>query len=457
MPFDPNKYLEKKSAFNPDAYLSKASKPSQTESLLRGAAQGLSMQYADEIAGALGAAKHALKTGEISPETYRKERDIYRAADEEARQENPKTFLASEVAAGMLPTLAPGIGGVSAGKAALQGALMGLGGSKSDLTKGDISDAAIDTSVGGLLGAGLGKLGGSGTNLPNSLKQKAVQDAVAATGATRAEAEKFAKDAGEQLLKRGLIKMGDSPKSIAKRLAIAEEEATKGINNALKEASYKKVTATTEDALGAVDRKIADLKSGGAGHADQVRQLEKIKEDLAESLGKGEHSLLNIEKQKRSFGDVNWRDPEKAMARKGAYRALRDLTEEKLAMEAPHLQQQFTENKKLYGLLDPIQEAAEKRALQLNQHPVLGLNDIASLGTGGIIGSQYGRSPLGAIAGLIGRRVIGPRVKPTLAVLENAAASATKPLGLIPKEAAKRAATASSASVKRLMDEVLSE
>ncbi|NIU82804.1 MAG: hypothetical protein GWN64_04820, partial [Candidatus Thorarchaeota archaeon] len=50
MPFDPDKYLSKKTGFDPDAYLAKKEeKPSQMEAVVEGAKEGASFGFLDEL------------------------------------------------------------------------------------------------------------------------------------------------------------------------------------------------------------------------------------------------------------------------------------------------------------------------------------------------------------------------------------------------------------------------
>ena len=74
--------------------------PSILESVGRGALQGASMGFADEIAGAIGAA--------TSKKTYTEARDESRAAFDLAKSTNPKAYLAGEVGGGFAGALAPG-------------------------------------------------------------------------------------------------------------------------------------------------------------------------------------------------------------------------------------------------------------------------------------------------------------------------------------------------------------
>ena len=149
------------------------------ESFARGAAQGATFGFADEIAGAAGAVGASLSGDPRSfGDAFRAERDESRAAFRAAEEANPKISLAGNLIGGAAVPL-PGGGVVGLGRAALRGgqairagakagakvgaatgAAFGLGSSEADLTRGDFGGAARDTAqgavVGGALGAGVG-------------------------------------------------------------------------------------------------------------------------------------------------------------------------------------------------------------------------------------------------------------------------------------------------------------
>lgn len=146
------------------------------ESLGRGAAQGATMGFGDEIQGAVQAAgMKALPDwlgGSDDPRSladlYREQRDVARKENADASAANPKTYLAGELAGGAAPAIAtaggaaaPKAAGIgqrllrAAGTGAKWGAVTGLGDSRADLTKGDIGGAASDTAQGAALGAGV--------------------------------------------------------------------------------------------------------------------------------------------------------------------------------------------------------------------------------------------------------------------------------------------------------------
>ena len=71
--------------------------------------------------------------------------------------------------------------------------------------------------------------------------------------------------------------------------------------------------------------------------------------------------------------------------------------------------------KKTYGVLAPINEAAERRAATLNQSPFGGLLDVAAAGAAGAsVGGLPGLAT--GVAAATGRKVIAPRIASSAAV-----------------------------------------
>jgi hypothetical protein len=146
---------------------------SKTESLARGAAQGATMGFADELVGTAKGMWDDAKSlftgtdanGGVKPEfdqfgnvtngdkltgKYKEYRDEYRAADDAAKEANPKTFMAGEIGGGLVTAAIPGAGTVK-GAAALGGA-SGLGMSEAE----DLAGMAKDTAIGAGVGAAAG-------------------------------------------------------------------------------------------------------------------------------------------------------------------------------------------------------------------------------------------------------------------------------------------------------------
>lgn len=195
---------------------------SEAESFVRGGVQGASFGTADELTGAGEAifkaiAGHDKLVDIIS--NYKKYRDESRKNYDTAEKANPKTYLGGNVAGGIASTFVPGLGALNAakgaklatlaGKGALQGGIMGLGGSESDTVAGDVVNTAIGAGIGAALPvAGVGLTKGAGkvwqAAAPEGVKAvtNAAKEAVlhpvhtsqaawrgAKTGATAADAE----------------------------------------------------------------------------------------------------------------------------------------------------------------------------------------------------------------------------------------------------------------------------
>lgn len=146
------------------AQMEAAGKPSQTESGMRGLAQGVSMGYADELTGGAEALWEAAKGDPRTfGELYKQFRDESRKNYDAAKEANPKTYMAGQVGGAVGTSLIPGVGlakgaGLlaSAGKLGALGAAEGLGASEADLLEGDIAGAARDTAIGAGVGAAAG-------------------------------------------------------------------------------------------------------------------------------------------------------------------------------------------------------------------------------------------------------------------------------------------------------------
>lgn len=149
-------------------------KTSIPEAALSGAVEGLTLSLDDEILGALQApvasvmSEKPLSLDELLNQ-YRTARDRRREQKAQIAKDRPGTVLAANLAGGLAPALFTGGSSLLATGAkalapttlkgiATVGGIAGLGASEADLTKGEISQAAIDTALGAGTGAILGKV-----------------------------------------------------------------------------------------------------------------------------------------------------------------------------------------------------------------------------------------------------------------------------------------------------------
>ncbi len=236
------------------------------ESFGRGARQGSTLGFGDEMGGGVQAflAKMANMAPEGSMEwagisndfdhdvkgVYKHARNAERHGDEAAKKDHSNWYLGGELAGAMaIPVPGGPVAGFS--KAAIaktmaQGALMGagygLGSSNADLLKGNLRGAAKDTALGGVLGAGGGALGKGvealGTNLvgplfkkagggvKNWLEETAAERALKAAGYINKDIKPLARrdlgllhERGRDLLDLGVIRPGRKVDDVASRLS----------------------------------------------------------------------------------------------------------------------------------------------------------------------------------------------------------------------------------------------
>lgn len=189
---------------------------SQAESLGRGALQGATFGFSDEIyGGAKGLYDKFLGSGDFSG-TYAKERDAVRAANDRAQEANPTSYFAGEIGGGIaLP-----FGAAKAGFRGAQAANAGLAARSAAAAKegaaygaaygfgtgeGDVVDQAASTVGGAAGGATLGgalpgliQLGGAALRVPAQAARVASNPRGVAA---EKMAESFARDAGRETLR----------------------------------------------------------------------------------------------------------------------------------------------------------------------------------------------------------------------------------------------------------------
>jgi hypothetical protein len=170
MSFDPDKYLESRSAsaipmnddgFDPDKYLAKARPTSGLESGLRGAAQGALLGFADEGAGVVGAIKDKFTSDEDFSSLYEKHRDESRRNYKHARESNPMAYGAGEIGGAVASSLVPlGAASKTIGGLALAGAKLGTLGAVGASEGKNAAEVVEDAGKGLVTGAALGAAGG---------------------------------------------------------------------------------------------------------------------------------------------------------------------------------------------------------------------------------------------------------------------------------------------------------
>lgn len=234
-----------------------------------------------------------------------------------------------------------------------------------------------------------------------------------ATGATGLQASKFRDGAGRELLDRGIVSFGDNPANIAKKAGAATEAAGTAIETALKDLDKKGVTASLPNVISSLQSKVEELKAV-PGNDAVIAKIQSEIDNLTNRVGfdqgpapiqKTDIPVSQGEAAKRNYADsVNYFSPQ--ADQKGAFHsagAFRSEVERAAEAADPQIAKTFKTAKDTYGLLAPVEEAAGRRANQLQQHPTGGLGDMLAYGVG--------KAP-----GVIAKKALFPRTSSSLAV-----------------------------------------
>lgn len=450
------------------ADVAKSPNVSTLESVARGAGQGLTSGFQDEASA--GLTKGMIKLNNLMKEhpalakvlrfnpvtglaanlieqdatieepSYQEIRDQMRVDNQSAQQANPWSYGLGEVGGGLATTILPGAGVLNAGKGAklatvvgkgaLQGGIAGAGYSNAD----DLGELAEDIGTSALFGGGAGAGGetlkflvGKGSKLlrsgGKSLEETGGKFIENATGATRAQAEKFAPGAGVKLYDEGIVQVFDSPGNIAKRAGLRMDKSNQIMDDVLSSLDARGTRVSKKSVIEEMKNRIAQF-SDDPSQAPVIKQMQGIIDDI--ELSSPDAIPLQVaEKTKRGFQSKVknlYGDPDRGIATKNVANVYKEAVEKEALKVDQNVAEGFSKAKKTYGLLAPIEEAAYKRDLQLNQSPWGGLLDTAAAGTGGLIlgGAASGGDP-GATLGTglltaFGRRKIMPRVSSTAGV-----------------------------------------
>ena len=246
----------------------KGSNVSEAESTVRGAAQGASLGFADEISGGAEALWEKAKGDPTAfGELYKKFRDESRSNFKKAQDANPDEYLAGEVTGAVGTAFVPGMGGANLVKLAAMGGAAGLGASESETIGGQLVDTGKGIVTGAALGAA-GKLAGAGASkvlskarqpIGETLKEFAEERAFKALGPVK-------KHADEALAKGNLKQIG--------RQALDEKIVTPlASKEKMLDRISEKITSTADELDSVLDK----VQSGAGLSADGAAKLESAK------------------------------------------------------------------------------------------------------------------------------------------------------------------------------------
>lgn len=321
---------------------------SQTESFVRGAGQGASLGFGDELAGlssagnskvddalnglegsgavgqAIGGGLRAalpLATGVVNPqvgrdvkalnpqmadqsfqENYASIRDQERQANQAAEAANPKTYLGGQIAGGLATAAAaPGIGaeafgtdlgarlGVHAFNGALQGGAAGLGFSNSFEFPGVLEDIKNGALMGGGAGLGAGLVGEGLKAGVRALPGMAERRELASTGMSAGDFKRVADNPGGwQQAGRDMLnaKLPIAPQARADALNSLYESTGQKMGQLLDlgDARAGGPTIDADQIANQVQKEVVD-KLGGLGQNGPKTELENLLQEFKNMTG----------------------------------------------------------------------------------------------------------------------------------------------------------------------------
>lgn len=421
--------------------------PTAAEAFGRGAVQGATLGFGDEL-GAAGQAflqyqsqflpKSARELLGIenagangSPlDVYRQARGENRQLEQRAQEAAPLAYGAGELLGGApVAGLAPGYAG-----AALMGAAGGLGGGEADLTRGDVAGAALETGAGGAMGAvgeGLGRGVGKVVSkvakpVGNALRKFASERALSAGGTMKAGRKALQRAggtdaAGQFLLNEDVVRPFRGVEGVAEKLAQVQDDAGKQIGDVLRKlegtrkalqrggqlpAGAGPAPLSGEALAGEIERELVQplARKPGARNLMSAYQSEA---DAFRALGKKPMSFDEMAAQVRAYNDPAKfhaaNPPQVAKAAQDVRQVLRTAQDRYLQQVADQADkvtgggarfkqavQTLRDQKQRYGLATKLGDQAFDRAAGWGANNMFGLPEIILAGAGAGAGYAAG-------------------------------------------------------------------
>jgi hypothetical protein len=426
-----------------DALTRPAPAPSRTESLLRGAGQGATLGFGDEMAAGVGAL-----IGNSNQPTfgarYKEIRDSLRRENKAASDAHPGYSFAGNVLGGAPLAIATG-GGSEAptaarlvGMGAALGGASGLGNSDAESLGGMATATGLGAGLGGALSAAGAFAPQLGRALGKSLDKVAtgtVRRILRNVGGSISAKKGLSDEAAREVLDVGAIKPFGTSKGAATRLEAIRETVGDQYGKIVKALEANGITGPDADALA---QKLA--AEGAATAADTMNPaVPKVYADAAEQLADkptiaGRLSLSRAENLKRSLQSSaksayqQMQPGELAQAHEGAASMLRQSVEDEIAQQAaasgnPQVQAiaaQFEPVKKQAGRIIEASNVAREGVNRAANRNAVSLTDMLAA-SGGL---AHGGNPLEAGAMGILAHLLRTRGPSTLATAAHGGANA---------------------------------
>jgi hypothetical protein len=451
--------------------------PSTLSAFGRGAAQGATLGFGDEIQGALqavlpppGGDPRGYFGGMV--ERYRSERDAARGADRRAQQAHGAAYVAGSVVGSAPAAIATGGAGAAQGAglgarvlygaraAAPMGAVYGAGTSEADGLGGLARDAAVGGAGTAVLGGALPVVGEGvrkvAVPLARRLSQTAIEQgrkALSGIGTPLSARKPIPEAAVQQALDTGAIKPLGTVAGTAERLATQADEVGSVYANILSSLEAKGVHGPEAEALARdlAQRAVAAAQTslGSARPGMLQSTADELLTKALPTSGRGRLGLMQAEEMKRGLQAEAAREYDKitrqyttagetkkeiAAAMRGA---IEDAVQQQAAL-APEEAAAFEPVKaKLANALAALRVAEEGAARAARRKPISLTSTIAGSAIGGASGN-----PLLGLLGALGHGVMDSRLASTLARAANTGSKGANALARmsVPPSAARAAA-----------------
>lgn len=409
--FEDAKPAQQKNSINWDEFetVSEQPKIGQGESLARGAAQGATLGFADEISGGAEALWQKANGDPTQfGKLYESFRDQSRENFKKAEDANPKTYLAGEIGTGIATAFIPGVAAAKgaklaqvAGRAAGIGATAGAGYSKADNALDLGKDIAVGGALGGATAMAAPLLGKFAAKAGERVKGSAERFAARAIGAERGTIKKIGQDkvqqAGRHALDEGII----TPLASTDDMISRNEGIKTGAMNS-RQAAYEKIdkaNASTFNPLevsSKLEQKVLDGKN--RAHLDTQDLIKKLDPEIENILSRGDGNISMQEAQdlvsnlgrKAKFDSS--RSTEANDLAKTVYHSVRDAINESAekGSEKVNLGKIVKESNKRFATSKDVEKLLENKQAREQGNKLMGLTDW------GLVG---GSAPLAVMTG----------------------------------------------------------
>lgn len=421
--FEDAKPAQKQNSINWDEFETVQTKPqiTQGESLARGAAQGASLGFADEISGGVEALWEKAKG---NPTEFGKLYEIARNESREnfkkAQEANPGTYMAGEIGGGVATAFVPGVAAAKgaklanvAARAAGFGGAAGAGYSEADNVGGVLKDAATGAVLGGALAGAAPLVGKVAARAGVGAKNSAERLAARAVGAERGTLKKLSQKEIQELGRQAIDEKIITPLASTDDM-IARNEAIKTGSMNTRRAAYEKIDKAAKSTFNPLEvateleTKVLDGKN--IKHLDTQELIKKLNPEIDNILSRGDGNITMKEAQelvqnlgKRAKFDTS-RSTEANELAKTVYHTVRDAINKAAEKggDAINLGDVVKTSNKRFATAKNTEKLLANKSAREQGNKLMGITDYSIVGAGLPSAVATGGASAAATAGAVG-------------------------------------------------------